>query len=172
MSVTLYRLDEVVQGIHDGIVAALDAALGEDELLHGIAGIIPADRANPMPDGPALWTFPGDARNEHADAANRGALGRFIREKWTFEWHLVAMVLGYEPNEDRWKAITWASKAQEVVLRERDAPSRPLGLPYVVDVRSGDFEPNRETDGDRRQLYWARTSVLITAEFYRGNRSE
>lgn len=133
----LINLEDALEGIMDGIEAAIRAAINPGQPLAGIKTVIRGDRARPAPLPPTIWFRGMSASCDHAQRSHA--------EKWTFDVLLLAIVKNDDPAEGTREATALAARARTAVLKDRSLGQRR----YVQDVRSINFEmsgPNLQNE--------------------------
>ena len=143
-------LEDVVESILDGIVAAITAASEETGGgLDEVRTVVRGDRARPMPTLPAVWVVPQPAQMALAEYGGE--------ESWVMDVSIAALVKGDDPTEASLKAQRLAARARKAAL---DVGNEDIeGL---LDIVSRTFDPHARRSEANRALHWTEATVRVS----------
>lgn len=148
---TVVLLEDAIDNILDAIVDVLVTAAGSSgDPLETVQAVVRGDRSRPMPKLPSLWVVPEPAVS---DTVTHG-----LKESWTMPVRIAALVSGDDPDVAGREAVRLAARSRTTVLQQG---GRRLGLAFVQDTTSREFEPHARTSERNRNLYWADATVAV-----------
>lgn len=150
---TSVSLATALDAILDGVVTYLITEQTKDDgTLDDVLIIVRGDRSEPRPDTPALYVVPEKMKVSNTQSRNFN-----LAEWWEFPITIHGMIHHDIPSDGYQAATDLAARARSVILT---ANSSNLGLAYVKDIRSDEFDPsgpwNREGD-----YYRASATVVV-----------
>jgi hypothetical protein len=101
----------------------------ESGYLTEVETVIRGDRARPKPPTPVVWLFINNATPESSTLS--------LVQSWGLTVTLSVVYKSDDPSRGFFKATEIATKAREVILR-----NRKLGLDYVSDIKDINFTPS------------------------------
>lgn len=147
---TTVLLETAVEAILDALVARVTAATVPGQPLDAVRSVIRGDRARSLPELPSIWIVPETAVT--ATAARDG--GRGIAETWSLSVRVAALVSSDDPMIASRECVRLAARARTEILRDRR-----LGLAYVADTTSTEFQPAAPSENN--VLHWAAATVTV-----------